>query len=287
MKERVLLMNMYQNIVSSACDSLISPSKTTHDFIKKVAAGWANLAAIHHMELPLLIDMKSALQALAGLIDNTNIRLGAQDFFGAPLSFGGFKECFPFTDKYVIKFCAKRNPTADEQAILMRAEEHNIGSFFVPSFYIQLPRLIESQNLDKDDDDAELYDPNSHDWFPNPDWEDDTTFTHICIQPRIAPLGETGDNDRQITAKEGEWLYAVTKIPQLRGESIGDWNALNGACINWLADFGHYYGKAGLERLRDFCETFNIWDLHADNVGKLIPEVSGRAAPVILDWMSR
>lgn len=282
-------MNMYLDIVSELCDGLESPNGTTKEFIDRVATGWANLASQHSLVLTPDADSRDALQALANLIDG--IKPGSENtietYLGEPIAFGSFKECYPWTSQYVIKFCAVRNPTLNEQSILLSAAEHNARHFFVPSFYIQLPHQIESQYLDKDDDDAEVYDSDTHTWVPFPDWEDDSLLTHICIQPKVAPLGDTDDNAHAFSVHEKDWPRMMERIPQLQGENPKSWYVLAGTCLNWLADFAHYYGRAGLTSLRDFCETFGIWDLHGENTGHLIPSVSGRAAPIILDWMSR
>lgn len=288
MKEGVHTMNMYQNTISNLCAGVENTNETTAEFIKRVATGWVDMAARHGLVMPPKADALDALQALADCInDAPAVETNVENYFGVPIAFGSFKECYPWTSQYVIKFCARRNPTVEEQSIIMRAAEHNVGHFFIPSIYLQLPRLIDSQNLDKEDDESEIYDPETHTWTPNPDWEDDTIFTHICIQPRVAPLGDSEDNSRQFSNHEKDWGRMVRCIPQLAGEDRKDWFILAGTCLNWLIDFSHYYGKTGLTALRDFCETFGIWDLHSENTGNLIPSISGRAAPIILDWMSR
>lgn len=288
MKEGVHTMNMYQDTISDLCAGIDNVNETTAEFIKRVATGWVDMATHHSLVMPPKADILDALQALTNCINNVPaLETNVEDYFGTPIAFGSFKECYPWTSQYVIKFCAKRNPTLDEQSVLMRAAEHSVSHFFIPSFYIQLPRPLESQNLDKDDDDSELYDPDTHQWSPNSEWEDNSVFTHICIQPRVAPLGDSEDNSRQFSNHEKDWGRMVRRIPQLVGEDREDWFILSGTCLNWLIDFAHYYGKTGLVTLRDFCETFGIWDLHSENVGNLIPSISGRAAPIILDWMSR
>lgn len=288
MKEGVHIMNMYQNTVSKLCAGVTSPNEGTAEFIHKVATAWVDMAAHHSLALTPDADACDALQALALLIDNTsNEEDNIESFFGTPIAFGSFKECYPWTSQYVIKFCAQRNPTVEEQAIIVRAAEHGVGHFFIPSVYIQLPRLIDSQNLDKEDDESEIYNPDTHIWEPNPDWEDNSVFTHICIQPRVEPLGDSEENSRQFCIHEKDWQRMVEAIPTLRYDNRQDWFILAGTCLNWLVDFAHYYGQTGLTALRDFCETFGIWDLHSENVGNLIPSISGRAAPIILDWMSR
>lgn len=288
MKEGVHDMNLYLDTVSKLCEGVESPNEKTREFIQQVATGWANLAANHHLSLSPYTDASDALQALANLLDNTDgVEDSIEDYLGEPMAFGSFKECYPWTSQYVIKFCAARNPTLDEQSILLNAAEHSVNHFFVPSFYIQLPREVDSQLLDKNDDEMEVYDVAASEWKENPEWVDDSRLTHICIQPRIAPLHDTDENARAFTIHQKDWPHMVEAIPQLQGELPTDWHVLAGTCLNWLADFGHYYGKCGLIKLRDFCETFGIWDLHAENVGALVPTISGRAAPVILDWMSR
>lgn len=288
MKEGVHTMNMYQDTISDLCAGIDNVNETTAEFIKRVATGWVDMATRHSLVMPPKADVLDVLQALTNCINNVPaLETNVEDYFGTPIAFGSFKECYPWTSQYVIKFCAKRNPTLDEQSVLMRAAEHSVSHFFIPSFYIQLPRPLESQNLDKDDDDSELYDPDTHQWSPNSEWEDNSVFTHICIQPRVAPLGDSEDNSRQFSNHEKDWGRMVRRIPQLVGEDREDWFILSGTCLNWLIDFAHYYGKTGLVTLRDFCETFGIWDLHSENVGNLIPSISGRAAPIILDWMSR
>lgn len=289
MKEGVHDMNVYLDTVSRLCRDIDTSNRSTRDFIERVATGWVDMATKRFLHLPSFADGGDALQALANLIDNTR-HTGEDDielYFGEPIAHGSFKECYDLTPEYIIKFCAMRNPTLDEQSILVSAAEHNMKHFFVPSFYIQLPRAIDSKYLDKDDDDAEVYDPDTHQWTPNLDWVDNSQFTYICIQPRVEPLGDSEENAVQFHIAPHLWRDMFDAIPELRNENLNDWAALDGACLNWLADFGYYYGLTGLERLRDFCETFGIWDLHAENTCHLIPSVSGRAAPAILDWMSR
>lgn len=289
MKEGVHSMNMYLDTVSQLCAGIDSPNESTNEFINKVATGWADMAAQHSLKLTPDADACDALLALANLLDNTNktVEDNIEDYLGEPIAFGSFKECYPWTSQYVIKFCAIRNPTLDEQSVLLNAHTHSCAHFFVPSFYIQLPRPIDSQLLDKDDDDAEIYDADVGRWVPAPDWQDNSALTYICIQPRIAPLGDSDENAHAFSNHEKDWPQMVNLIPQLQGEDPKAWYKLAGTCLNWLVDFAHYYGRAGLASLRDFCETFGIWDLHAENVGHLIPSISGRAAPIILDWMSR
>lgn len=290
MKEGVHHMNMYLDVASKLSAEIDTPNEVTREFIERVATGWINMATKRYLHLPDNTDIKDALQALATLIDDVphcDCEDDIELYLGEPVAYGSFKECYNWTADYVIKFCALRNPTIDEQSLLMNAAEHNIKHFFVPSFYVQLPRAIDSKYLDKDDDDAEVYDPDTHSWVPNLDWQDNSLLTHICIQPRIVPMGDSDENAVQFGTHESEWEDMVKAVPQLQGENREDWWRLGGTCLNWLADFGYYYGKEGLAHLRDFCETFGVWDFHAENVGHLIPAVSGRAAPVILDWMSR
>lgn len=282
-------MNMYQDTVSQLCDSVTSPNRNTTAFINRVATGWVNMARKNHLTLFPDANVKDALQALANLIDNTaeTIEDEPGTYLGEPLSLNGaFKECYEWTPDYVIKFCSKRNPTLDEINVLLDAKEYGVDHFFVPSFYAPLPRLINLPHLDKDDDESEVY-VEGEGWVPNPEWEDNTPASYICIQPRIQPLGDTDENARAFSNHQKDWAEMTRIVPQLAGEDRKDWYILSGACLVWVAQFGHYYGKDGLLKLRDFCETFGIWDLHADNVGHFIPKVSGYNAPVILDWMSR
>lgn len=288
MKEGVPAMNLYLDTVTKLCEGIESPNPKTKEFIERVATGWADLASYHCLKLTPDADSRDALQAMANLLDNTDsVEDDIERFLGDPIAFGSFKECYPWTSQYVVKFCAERNPTLDEQSVLMSAAANSVDHFFVPSLYIQLPRPVDSQLLDKNDDDQEVYDVASSRWVENPEWQDDSRLTHICIQPRVEPLGDSDENARQFSVQQKDWGRMVEAIPQLEGEYPSDWTVLCGTCLNWLIDFAHYYGKAGLIRLRDFCETFGIWDLHAENVGALIPSISGRGAPVVLDWMSR
>lgn len=276
-------MNIYSDRVAKLCAGITgTPDEHAIKFIESIATGWIDLATAHHINLPPDDVAKDALQALVNLLNDPEDNI--EKYLGKPLAFGAYKECYPWTDLYVIKFCAQRNPTLDEQSLLTKATEHGIAHFFVPSFYTQLPRRIESALLDKEDDGLQ-YNPETHEWEENPDWEDNTLLTHICIQPRISPYSDTTGDERFNTSVL-KWREMLRLVPQLHSDDRQEWEALNGACLKWVIDFGYYYGREGLIRLRDFCETFKIWDLHSDNTGHLLPTVSGYGAPVVLDWMS-
>lgn len=230
-------------------------------------------------------EMVNALDNLALLLNNTDPNVTPEDYFDLE-DFGHFKECYGISPHFVLKFCAERNPTREENKLLQDAKQNGMGHLFVPSEYLALPRPIESTNLEKDDDEAEAYDEELCEWGPNPEWHDNTVLTHICIQARVKPLGD--DDEKSLPEVNVHFLWDETReyLHLSAEEDPRAWIGLNGCALPWVKAVINLYGADFAKQFAAFCAEYHVWDLHVDNVGFTLPAAGGKPIPVILDWMS-
>lgn len=258
----------------------------TENFICAVAETLARMS----LDLPDpsvdLADMVNALDNLALLLNNKDPNVTPEDYFELE-DFGHFKECYYLSPHFVLKFCAERNPTREENKLLQDAKQNGMGHLFVPSEYLALPHPIESTNLEKDDDEAEAYDEELCEWGPNPEWHDNTVLTHICIQAQVRPLGY--DNDDLVPEVNVHFLWDETReyLHLSTEEDPRAWIGLNGCALPWVKAVINLYGADFTRQFAAFCAEYHVWDLHADNVGFTLPAAGGKSLPVILDWLSR
>lgn len=258
----------------------------TENFICAVAEALARMSRNLPDPSTDFNEMVNALDNLALLLNNTDPNVTPEDYFDLE-NFGHFKECYSISPHFVLKFCAERNPTREERKLLQDAKENGMDHMFVPSEYIELPRHIESSNLEKDDDESEAYDEELHEWGPNPEWHDNTLFTHICIQAQVHPLGYDEDGFVPEVAVHHRWDETRESLSLPPEEKPIDWEGLSGCAIPWVKSVINTYGLDFTKQFAAFCAEYHVWDLHADNVGYTLPAAGGKSLPVILDWLSR
>lgn len=208
--------------------------------------------------------------------------------------FGHYKECYTFSPNLVIKFCAKRSPTDEEQDLYDKARSNSLGFLFIPSFYYELPHSLESNELEKEEGSVEIYDENDDEWVPDPDWHDNTDFTTICIQLRCITADQLfADSEREESDEivgpynELSWQRTVQFLGLSEDTPPHDYYGLSGTCLPWAKTFIEHYGVTYLEIFSRFCEANRVFDLHSGNVGFTIGDVDGASRPVLLDWLSR
>lgn len=244
-------------------------------------------------ELPVIIHSLIDL----GVLSDTPNQPTPEAYFEL-MRFGHFKECYRFSPSFIIKFCAERNPTNDEAQALEDAFANDMDDVFLPTKYYPLPYPMYANNLERDDEEAEIYDESTDEWIENPEWHDDTVLTAICIQPRVisADCKYTDVDHTDIYNKPSDaecnvspkmWPVTCDRLGIPFTDDRYEWRGLNGVCALWAKDFKNLYGLSRLKQFAKFCEEFHIWDLHSENVGYTLPGADGVEYPVILDWMSR
>lgn len=229
------------------------------------------------------------LQSLIDLLSDLRPEVTPEDYFEM-LGYGHFKECYDFSPHIVLKFCAERNPTKEEEQIPLDAFNNDLDEMFVPSRYLELPRELESATLEKDDDDQEVYDEDTGGWCENPEWHDNTVLTHICFQVAVKPVPQEEEGrDDEFLINPKYWAETCLDCGIPPEETPEAWRGLGGACRNWVAVLIERRGLDYARTFAQFCDEYHVWDLHADNVG-YIPSYDPclpLAMPVVLDWMSK
>lgn len=245
-------------------------------------------------EEPLIIK---GVQRLQRLLEDNSFLASPSSYFEY-LSHGFFKECYTFSPSLVIKFCAARNPTDSETALLDAAVEEDIQELFLPTRFLALPRNFSSTHLEVDDEDQEVFDSDTEEWMDNPDWKDNSLLTHVCIQERAIPqsviLAREPDFDEVAFDTEidswsdAAWRNSAESLgldPDL--ELANQWRGLTGASTHWVRSLLKIYGVDYTRRFAKFCQDFPLWDLHSENVGYTInPGLGGTHLPVIMDFFS-
>lgn len=235
-----------------------------------------------------------SMESLGTLMDTPNCP--SPDNFLDLMGFGHFKECYSFSPSLVIKFCAERNPTAEEEKALEDAYRNDMEFLFLPTFYYELPHCLSSENLEKDDEDDEIYDEDKG-WIPNPEWGDNTLITHACLQlaAETADYHYFNEYDSCFNKLSECECNVSTKMWHKTRDFIGlpvdteaeDFQGLANICMLWARDVFNLYGLDALKRFSDFCQEYHIWDLHSSNVGYALSGGDELSIPVIMDWMSR
>lgn len=244
-------------------------------------------------EIPYLIK---GVDQMIRLLEDGSPNASPMNYFEY-MDHGFFKECYALSPNLVIKFCAERNPTENEEALLNAAIEEDIQELFLPTIFLPLPRSFISTKLEVDDDDEDVFDSDANEWIPNPEWKDNSTLTHICIQERAIPQGVILRNDpafnemddTEVDAwSDNVWRTSATELgldPDL--EFADKWKGLSGASTHWVRALIDLYGIDYTRHFAHFCQTFPLWDLHSENVGySLLPGPYGVHLPVILDFFS-
>lgn len=229
------------------------------------------------------------MEALIALLEDLTPEVTPEKYFDM-MGFGHFKECYAFSPHIVLKFCAERNPTKEEEQIPLDAFNNDMDEMFVPTRYLELPRYIESATLEKDDDDAEVYDEDNGGWCENPEWHDNTILTHICFQliTDIVPEDD-GERDAEFLTNPKYWAETCADCGIPPEETPDAWQGLAGACRIWVTALIERRGLDYVRKFAEFCFEYHVWDLHADNVGFIRsynPQLP-LAMPVVLDWMSK
>lgn len=283
----------YQEILN-ACNSERFHS-STRQLLACVAIDIAELSSKYPRLDAELNTIAMRMRDLGDLMDAPNCPTPS-DYFEL-IGFGHFKECFCFSPSLVIKFCAERNPTDEEEKALQDAFANDLDFLFLPTFYYELPHCLSSTELEKDDEDYEVYDEETSDWVKNPEWEDNTLITHMCIQltaetaevkyfnPKDNYLNKLADAECGIHGRSWTQTREVIGLPG--NASSDDYEGLNGICLLWARDLAQMYGIDALRRFSDFCVDYHIWDLHSSNVGYVSSGRGAESVPVIMDWMSR
>ena len=272
-------------------------SSTTRRLLTEVTADITLLAAGRNIPDSEYLTIADGIHSL-GVLEDTRGGPSIEDYFELQ-GFGHFKECYYLSPNFVIKFCAERNPTLEEAKLLSDAYENGFEDLFLPSKYHELPFPLPSDNLEKEDDDQEVYDEDQGQWVDNPEWHDNTVLTHICIQPQVISAERfyadpSTDNtyNKPVDAEcncgsKHSWEITRTELGLPEDAWYADYRGLNGLCLIWARDFIKRFGVARLKMFSHFCEEFHVWDLHGENVGYTLPGADGTRYPIILDWMSR
>lgn len=272
-------------------------SSTTRRLLAEVTADIALLAAGCNTPDNEYLTLADGIHSL-GILEDTPGAPSPENYFELE-GFGHFKECYYLSPNFVIKFCAERNPTTEEAKLLSDAYENGFEDLFLPSKYHELPFPLTSDNLEKEDEDQEVYDEDRGGWVENPEWHDDTVLTHICIQPRAIsaerfyadPLSENV-YDKIVDAEcncgsKNAWETTRVDLGLPADTDYRDYRGINGLCKVWALDFIKAFGVSRLKLFAQFCKEFHVWDLHSENVGYTLPGADGTRYPIILDWMSR
>lgn len=283
-----------ESIESAICTDHLKEAdrRFINDFIEALE-GISHMIDLPRKEIPHLIK---GVNRMIHLLEDDSPDASPVNYFEY-LNHGFFKECYALSPNLVIKFCAERNPTESEEALLNAAIEEDIQELFLPTIFLPLPRSFQSTKLDVDDDDEDVFDSDTNEWIPNPEWKDNSILTHICIQERAIPqraiLKDDPAFDEMEDTEVDAWSDNVWRVsaaelgidPDL--EFADKWKGLSGASIHWVRSLIDLYGIDYARRFAYFCQTFPLWDLHSENVGyTLLPGPYGVKLPVILDFFS-
>lgn len=256
------------------------------EFINSMACALERLAYTRTDPREDFDDMVSALESMTHLLNDLEPETTPEKYFEME-SFGHFKECYYLSPHFVLKFCAERNPTYEEEKLLLDAFNNDFDALFCPSEYLELPRHIESATLEKDDDDQEVYDEDQGGWVDNPEWHDNTVLTHICIQPRVRIHGDDEEGASEFGVTDYFWPSSAAALGISPEECRDPWKGLAGACLPWVHNVVETYGLEVALGLSEFCLDYHVWDLHSENVGYTPAAAGTIEKPIILDWMSR
>ena len=276
-------------------DQYTQPTQSLLDSITTDLEGYLDRWNGLSEELHIIINSLINLGTLSDIPDQPS----PEDFFDLT-GFGHFKECYDFSPSFIIKFCAERNPTTDEAKALEDAFANGMDDIFLPTKYYPLPYPLYANNLERDDEEAEIYDESTGNWIENPEWHDNTVLTAVCIQPKVVsaeryyadedsdyPYDKLAGAEFMSSSSDKTWDSSRDALDIPLSDDRYEWRGLNGACLVWLMDFKKLYGLSRLKQFAKFCEEFHIWDLHSENVGYTLPGADGIEYPIILDWMSR
>lgn len=271
---------------------------STRDFLTCIAVDMAKYLSTWPKLDEELGSIANSLHYLGILLDYPiELEASPEQWFNLE-GFGHFKECYTFSPSFVIKFCAERNPTTDEAKLLDDAWANDMDDVFLSTKYYDLPHPLYSENLEKDDEECEIWDESVGNWVENPDWHDDTILLSVCIQPRVlsaekryaeADIPDIFNKpvDAECGVSGSVWEETREFLGLPHDANRYDFQGLNGVCRLWARDFKNLYGVARLRQFAKFCEEFHVWDLHSENVGYTLPGADGIQYPIVLDWMSR
>lgn len=220
-----------------------------------------------------LADYDSIRDHFEMLADCVNRRANPNHVFDI-MSYGYNKECYSFGANLVIKFCAMRNPTQEEESLALNAFYEDLDEVFTPSRYIALPVALPSEVLEKEDE--EEYDPETDSWEPRHEWYDNTEFNYVCLQPRIEVCEPMQDHFWALT----QWEKRCAELGIPLQENVVVWDALSEVPTPWLKSVIDFFGLDYTRKLAQFCHNNRVYDLHYGNVGYW------NGHPVLLDWCS-
>lgn len=198
---------------------------------------------------------------------------------------GAFKECYELNDDFVIKFVSEYNNTRDEEVLMSKAVEENVGEIFIPTWYCYLssvgPELL---MLDEDASDRYYYNYEEHIWVNNLDYNIQHA-TCIIIQPRIL---RAVSEEPYTLLPNNKLDYNKTPIVDSVGQVVDYWIAHNFRVSSqtWLQDVVSAYGLEYFNRLEEFLNNNDVYDLHSGNIGYYVNK-DGKTVPVIFDCLSR
>jgi hypothetical protein len=223
-------------------------------------------------------------------VDNINALI---DFAALPddlfnyKNHGSFKQCYDSgIDGWIIKFYTTECQIGAERQILEAAKERGIGQLFVPTYIIELPRLLDAVHIDSDGScqcsNCGGYDD---DYTGKGDCDDDSgSYEQLCgaiLQPEVLPLEAI-----PYTSVRTENQYLKQPLYWTDG-SIIDYAFFTTLDIDyreWLQDVIRLYGDETFRTFRNFIEEYNLDDLHSGNLGYMT--TPNGDIPIILDWLS-
>ena len=167
------------------------------------------------------------------------------------------KRCYALDDEgqFVIKFC---NPCDidHEIATLKYATKKGLKDLFINGYYFN----ISCCRMKND-------------------------YSYVIIQPRIIFIAEddpTPDGNYRVYWEED---YKSHRLYDNHGKEISysDFLDTRVSCVKWMQTVINIYGMDMFKKFRTFVNTYDIDDLHTENLGYISRE-NGKLLPVIIDW---
>lgn len=170
---------------------------------------------------------------------------------------GVYKKCYALDDKkhFVIKFCEATDASA-EIATLIHAAKDNVKELFINGSYFNIRCCCMQDNCNC-----------------------------VVIQPRIAFTAEHDPIAARRYCAHYSYQYEEHLLYDKQGNALSYTDFANArvSCVAWLQAVINTYGIDTFYKFCTFVNTYDIDDLHTENIAYMECEEGGYV-PIIIDW---